>query len=132
MKSANSKWTQEMRKFVYANVVTKYGVASNWETENYPKSGQKEEFESFLELLSEQLNAFYLPKGKRPITAGAIAQQIRFALGKRVMLTSLKKENIHMLPFVMENTVAAISVGLIKPTDIGNFSDEDFQITAQF
>ena len=75
MSNSNVKWTQELRKIVYARITMEFGPYQSWGASRTPK-GQVKRFDDVLTELSDYLSTL---SGKS-IAPGAIHQQIAWAV----------------------------------------------------
>jgi len=77
MHNSQIKWTQELRKIVYARITMEFGPYQSWGATRTPK-GQSKRFARVLKELADYLSTI---SGKT-IASGAIHQQIAWAVTK--------------------------------------------------
>lgn len=108
----STKWSQEMRRFVYTSLLITFGELSTWKSKTTPGNGKSELYDSTLKKITNHLNEHHLPKGKTPITISAVKNQIHWAIQRQ---SEIKTRGYHY-NYIL-NTAAALEVGFMKSTD---------------
>ncbi len=111
MQKKNLKWTQEMRRILYARLVMEFGPHSSWELKNYPK-GKRQRYLAVLEELAGYLSTL---SGKA-IEGTAIDQQVAWAVTRQEDITS----SGFAYQFLM-NKSAAIEMGFLASSELPAF-----------
>jgi hypothetical protein len=105
------KWTQELRKIVYARIAMEFGPHQSWGGTRAPK-GKTKRFAQVLKELAEYLSRI---SGK-PIGPGAIDQQIAWAVTKQSQVQNAG----HARQFIM-NKAAAVEMGFLTGPELPDY-----------
>lgn len=108
MKSRQIKWTQDLRKVLYARLVMEFGEHSKWELTNYPK-GKKARYNEVLEELAKYFQAL---TGK-PFESTALDQQVAWAVTRQQDVANSGFAYQYIL-----NKAAALEMGFISSSDL--------------
>jgi hypothetical protein len=111
MPSSNVKWTQELRKIVYARITMEFGAYQSWGASRTPK-GQTKRFDDVLKELADYLSVL---SGKS-IGPGAIHQQIAWAVTNQNTVQNAG----HARQFIM-NKAAALEMGFLTGPELPDY-----------
>ena len=98
------KWTQDLRRIMYARLVMEFGPYDQWKKTDY-RDGKKERYE---EVLTELANYFSALGGAR-FDASAVRQQVNFGRTRQESVLSQS----HARSFIL-NKAAALETGFIQ------------------
>jgi len=102
------KWTQDLRKIMYARIVMEFGSYDDWNKSSYP-DGHRERYDAVLKELAEY---FKLLTGE-DFEATAVEQQVKWGYTKQESVL----QATHVRPFIL-NKAAALEMGFIKAADL--------------
>jgi hypothetical protein len=105
------KWTQELRKIVYARVTMEFGPYQTWDGGRAPK-GQKARYEAVLKELAGYLSAL----SDKSIEYTAIEQQIAWAVTKQEVVQNAG----YARQFIM-NKAAALEMGFLTGPELPDY-----------
>lgn len=111
MPKRNVKWTQELRRILYARLVMEFGAHASWELKNYPK-GQKRRYEFVL----QELAKYFTELTGNQFEATAVDQQVAWATTKQESITTAG----FAYQFMM-NKSAALEMGFLSSAELPEY-----------
>lgn len=105
------KWTQELRRILYARLVMEFGPHASWVLKNYPK-GQRKRYD----LVLEELARYFSELTGSKFEATAVDQQIAWATTKQESIT-----NAGFAYQFMMNKSAALEMGFLSSSELPEY-----------
>ncbi len=105
------KWTQELRRILYARLVMEFGPHETWLLKNYPK-GQKERYGEVL----KELAAYFTQLTGDRFEASAVDQQVAWATTRQESITT----ESFAYQFIM-NKSAALEMGFLTSSRLPSY-----------
>src|SRR5574341_1163312 len=108
---ASQVWTQEMRKAMYARLLSEFGPHKSWKGSRRP-TDKTEQFQKALEELATQFSQ----QSGRIITPDAVENQIDWG----ITVQKEMKDQSHVRNFIL-NKAAALDVDFITSADLPEY-----------
>ena len=111
MAKRNIKWTQEMRRVLYARLVMEFGAHATWEVRNYPKGKRKR-----YDVVLEELARYFSTQSGSTFHGSALDQQVAWATTKQESITNAG----FAYQFIM-NKSAALEMGFLSSAELPDY-----------